>query len=190
VTSHEADQALARKCIARDGRAWRAFVDRLLPVVYHVIHHSAHMRSVTLSPDAVDDLAADVMAVVIAEDFKVLRKYQAKASLATYITVIARRFVVNQLARNQAIQRRVARQSEKEPVFEIPPELRIDHEEEVEWLLGRLKGREADLVRGFYLEHKSYAELSVETGVPEESIGPLLSRIRAKLRRALRGSEA
>ena len=42
---------------------------------------------------------------------------------------------------------------------------------------------EADVVRLYHLEGKSYYEISMAMGMPENSIGPLLSRAREKLRR-------
>ena len=44
-------------------------------------------------------------------------------------------------------------------------------------------GEEADIVRLYHLEGKTYHEISRETGVPVNSIGPALSRARAKMRR-------
>jgi RNA polymerase sigma-70 factor (ECF subfamily) len=40
------------------------------------------------------------------------------------------------------------------------------------------------VVRLFHLEGKSYQEISTAVGMPENSIGPILSRARDKLRRA------
>ena len=51
-------------------------------------------------------------------------------------------------------------------------------------LLGGLQGAEAQVVRLFHLEGKSYQEISVAVGMPENSIGPILSRARSKMRRA------
>jgi RNA polymerase sigma-70 factor (ECF subfamily) len=62
-------------------------------------------------------------------------------------------------------------------------ERRIDDREEVGRLLGELKGSEADVVRMYHLEGKSYEEISRTVGMPENSVGPMLSRARAKLRR-------
>jgi RNA polymerase sigma-70 factor (ECF subfamily) len=47
-----------------------------------------------------------------------------------------------------------------------------------------LNGQEADVVRMYHLEGKSYQEISSSMGVPENSVGPTLSRAREKLRRA------
>jgi RNA polymerase sigma-70 factor (ECF subfamily) len=70
------------------------------------------------------------------------------------------------------------------------PEQRISDREEVERLLQTLSGREAEIVRLYHLEGKSYREISKLVGVPENTIGPTLSRARAKLRTAVGESPA
>jgi RNA polymerase sigma-70 factor (ECF subfamily) len=62
-------------------------------------------------------------------------------------------------------------------------EERMSNKEEVERLLDELQGEEADVVRLYHLEGKSYDEISRQTGVPTGSVGPTLSRARAKMRR-------
>jgi RNA polymerase sigma-70 factor (ECF subfamily) len=62
-------------------------------------------------------------------------------------------------------------------------EERFSNREEAQRLLDDLHGEEAEIVRLYHLEGKSYQEISSQTGVPENSIGPTLSRARAKLRR-------
>ena len=62
-------------------------------------------------------------------------------------------------------------------------EQRVSDEDEVQRLLGSLQGTEAQVVRLFHLEGKSYQEISTAVGMPENSIGPILSRARDKLRR-------
>ena len=63
-------------------------------------------------------------------------------------------------------------------------EERLGDQEEVERLLGGLQGTEAQVVRMYHLEGKSYHEISLAVGMPENSIGPILSRARNKMRRA------
>jgi RNA polymerase sigma-70 factor, ECF subfamily len=41
---------------------------------------------------------------------------------------------------------------------------------------------EAKIVRQYHIEGRSYREISAGLGVPENSIGPALSRARSKLR--------
>jgi RNA polymerase sigma-70 factor (ECF subfamily) len=51
-------------------------------------------------------------------------------------------------------------------------------------MLRMLEGDEARVVRMYHLEGKSYHDISLSVGIPENTIGPTLSRARAKLRRA------
>ena len=50
--------------------------------------------------------------------------------------------------------------------------------EEVGRLLGELQGSEATVVRMYHLEGKTYQEISRTVGMPENSVGPMLSRAR------------
>jgi RNA polymerase sigma-70 factor (ECF subfamily) len=63
-------------------------------------------------------------------------------------------------------------------------EQRISDQDELERLLLRLNGAEADVVRMYHLEGKTYREISDQVGMPENTIGPTLSRARLKLRQA------
>ena len=46
------------------------------------------------------------------------------------------------------------------------------------------EGAEAEIVRMYHLEGKSYNEISTAMGMPENSVGPTLSRARSKMRRS------
>jgi RNA polymerase sigma-70 factor (ECF subfamily) len=154
-------------------------------LVIHVINFTAHSRSIRLSADDRDDLAAEVFLAIIEDDFAVLRHFRGESSLATYLTVVARRVVVREL---------LARKSPAslgEGAVHLPDstgnghaEQRISDRDEVQRLLEGLQGHEADVVRLYHLEGKSYREISQSTNVPENTIGPLLSRARSKMRRA------
>ena len=61
-------------------------------------------------------------------------------------------------------------------------EERIESQEEVERLLMELEGQERDIVRLYHLEGKSYHEISDELGIGKNTIGPILSRARQKMR--------
>ena len=63
-------------------------------------------------------------------------------------------------------------------------EQRVNDRDQVERLLGELEGEEAEVVRMYHLEGKTYQEISSQVGMPENSVGPTLSRARQKMRRA------
>lgn len=177
----EIDRSLLDRCLNRKPRAWEDFVDRFMGLVVHVINHTAQCRSINLSATDREDLAAEVFLAIVDQDMAVLRHFRGKSSLATYLTVIARRVVVRKLVEGHAampLGDMVARAETEE----LEPEQRMGDREEVGRLLGQLQGSEAAVVRMYHLEGKSYQEISRSTGMPENSVGPMLSRARAKLR--------
>ncbi|MFQ3594076.1 MAG: sigma-70 family RNA polymerase sigma factor [Gemmataceae bacterium] len=176
------DRDLLTRCLAKKPGAWNDFVDRFLGLIYHVIQHTAHLRSVVLRPEDIEDLAAEILTQVIANDYAVLRQFRGEASLSVYLTVIARRICIHELARRAAAKEVQAQAETPEPVEDEPISTGLERLEEVERLLSKLPGREREVVRLHYIEGRSYEEISMELNIPVNSIGPILSRARKKLR--------
>lgn len=174
------DRALVQRCIKREAGAWNDFVDRFLGLFYHTIHYTAHLRSVVLEPEDVEDLAADILLQIVANDYAALRQFRGNSSLATYLTVIARRICAHELSRRKAGRDAAAERAARE---ERPrAEIGLENLEEVERLLRKLPTREREVVRLFYLEGRTYEEISAELDIPVNTIGPVLSRAKKKLR--------
>ncbi|HUT92060.1 MAG TPA: sigma-70 family RNA polymerase sigma factor [Thermoguttaceae bacterium] len=178
----EIDRNLLERCLQRKSRAWEDFVDRFMGLIVHVINHTAQARSVRLTPEDRDDLCAEVFLNVIKNDFAILRHFRGQSSLATYLTVVTRRIVVKRMMqRNSSTPLREG--AARDAVDARPqPEQRISDQEEVERLLEGLADGESRIVRMYHLEGKSYHEISEAVGVSENSIGPILSRARSKMR--------
>ena len=181
VALSEIDRSLLDRCLSRKSRAWEDFVDRFMGLVVHVINHTAQCRSINLTAADREDLAADVFLAIIDNDMAVLRHFRGRSSLATYLAVIARRVVVRKLVEGRASVPLGDMVAQAESEDEL--EQRIGDSEEVGRLLGQLQGSEATVVRMYHLEGKTYQEISRSVGMPENSVGPMLSRARAKMRR-------
>jgi RNA polymerase sigma-70 factor (ECF subfamily) len=187
VALSEIDRNLLDRCLQRKARAWEDFVDRFMGLVVHVVVHTAQARSVRLTAEDRDDLCAEVFLNVIKDDFAILRHFRGQSSLATYLTVVARRIVVKRMLGWKAtapLGDGSGRHAETVPDSQPQPEQRLSDREEVERLLGGLQGTEAQVVRMYHLEGKSYHEISSAVGMSENSIGPILSRARSKMRAA------
>jgi RNA polymerase sigma-70 factor (ECF subfamily) len=186
VALAEIDRNLLQRCLARKPRAWEDFVDRFLGLVVHVINHTAQCRSLSISPQDREDLAAEVFLAIVSNDLAVLRRFRGESSLATYLTVVARRVVVRELLRRKTSStlndaaNAVAHAADGSP----PHEQRIDDREQVERLIDTLDDDEAQVVRLYHLDGLSYEQISSQVGIPQNSIGPTLSRARAKMRKA------
>ncbi len=180
----EIDRSLLQRCLARKPRAWEDFVDRFMGLVVHVVNHSAQCRSLRLTPEDREDLIAQVFLTIIKDDLSVLRQFRGESSLATYLTVIARRVVVTELLRQRVSTRQEnghhARAEMAMAAIEV--EQRVSNREEVERMMAQLDTAEASIVRMYHLEGKSYQEISSAVGMPENSVGPTLSRARRKMR--------
>lgn len=182
----EIDRNLLERCLQRKPRAWEDFVDRFLGLIVHVVDHTSAARNIPLGAEDRDDLCAEVLLALIRNDFAVLRHFRGESSLATYLTVVARRVVVHEIikrAQDRSVAGLAATDARRDPAAE-GAEQRVEDSDEVQRLLQELPVRDAEIVRMFHLEGKSYQEISVATGVAENTIGPVLSRARGRLRRA------
>lgn len=159
-------------------------------LVVHVVNHSAQARSIRLSAQDRDDLCAEVFLAIVRDDFALLRRFRGQSSLATYLTVVSRRIVVRHLidhkgpARLQDMADVAAGGNGSSSNIEA---LFADRDE-VERLLERLEPQEAEAIRMYHLEGKSYADIAAALGLAENSVGPTLSRAREKMRRAELGA--
>ena len=180
----EIDRNLLERCLARESGSWQDFVDRFVGLVIHVVNHSAQSRSVRLSAEDREDLAAEVFLAMVNDDFAILRRFRGESSLATYLTVVARRVVVRELLRRKPTAALGGAAGQAEAVSRgFEPVERLGDREDVARLLDGLSGAEAEVVRLYHLEGKSYHEISSEIGISENTIGPTLSRAREKMRR-------
>jgi RNA polymerase sigma-70 factor, ECF subfamily len=179
------DQGLVQRCLGHKPGAWRDFVDRFLGLIYHVVQHTSYLRSFPLSPEDAEDVAAEVLLQIIANDYAVLRQFRGESSLASYLTVVARRACIHELIKRSG-QREVQGvngAAENHEPQSHQAEIGIESLEEVQKLLRKLPARERDVVRLSYLEGRSYEEISTELNIPVNSIGPILSRARNRLRK-------
>lgn len=179
------DRDLLRRCLHHETGAWNDFVERFSGLVYHVIGHTSDQRSFPLTPQDTEDIAAQVMLQIIDNDYAVLRQFRGNSSLATYLTVIARRTAVHDLARRARLvpgrptNTMASHEAEDD---EPPPGKGLETLEEVSRLLKKLPEKDRAVVKLYFLEGKSYEEIGKELAIPVNSIGAILSRARRKLR--------
>lgn len=189
VSLSDVDRSLLQRCLDQEPNAWRDFADRFIGLVVHVVQRTAADRGSRIDESTCEDLVSEVFLVVLRRDAAVLRQFRRQCSLATYLTVVARRVVVRRLIEldrqlpGGASQTRAAAPAapSSQPADRQRSIERIDDRDHVEQLLLRLDDREARVVRLYHLEGKSYGEIGRLIGVNENSIGPMLHRARAKM---------
>jgi len=186
VPLREIDRELLDHCLQHEPGAWNEFVDRYMGLIYHVIHHVAHSRSIVLTPADIEDIAAEVFLAIVDDDYGVLRRFKGDSSLPTYLTVVARRVCVKHVVRRHreaelghAVAHRAALTDEESAESEP-----IAAAEEVDRMLEDLPEREAEVVRLYHLKYLNYRQIGKQLGIPENSVGPILATARQRLRQS------
>ena len=179
------DRQLLDRCLRHQPRAWNDFVDRYMGLIYHVIHHVAHARSVILTDADIEDIAAEIFLAIVDDDYQVLRNFKGASSLPTYLTVVARRVCVKEVIkrfREAELGHTTAHRAgiTEDSSAEVES---IATAEEVERMLQHLSGREAEVVRLYHLKYLNYRQIGKQLGIPENSVGPILAKARKRLRR-------
>src|SRR5436189_1163790 len=82
------DRTLLQRCLQHHKGAWNDFVDRYLGLVYHVIHFTAHQRSVPLQPEDVEDMAPEVLLQIVANNYQKLDHFRGQRSVLPYQQVV------------------------------------------------------------------------------------------------------
>src|SRR4051812_20403164 len=149
-------------------------------LIYHVIHHVSHARSIVLSSADVEDIAAEIFLEIVDDDYSVLRRFAGASSLPTYLTVVARRTCVKELVKRQREAELGHAHAHRAGVGEedASDAESIASAEEVERMLEALPEREAEVVKLYHLKYLNYRQIGKQLGIPENSIGPILAKAR------------
>ncbi len=181
------DRDLLARCLNGAEGAWEGFVDRYLALISHVVTSTAGTRLGGLPDDVRDDLVAEILLNLVDQDFAILRRFRGQSSLGTYLVVVSRRIAVRKLAKMRRVPKTSAVASTAVSPNHSPngvsqDQWEIENVEEVHSLLANLPEEEATAIRMFHLEQKSYSDIGTHFGIPENSVGPLLSRARDRMR--------
>lgn len=176
------DRSLLNRCIENAPGGWEDFVDRFIALISHVVVSTAGLRLGRISEQSRDDIVAEVFLRLIENDFAILRRFRGQSSLGTYLVVVTRRIAIRKLSQYRRAAS-VARSLVSEPISsDENGQLEVENTEEVQALLAKMPTNEATVIRMYHLEERSYKEISSHVGIPENSVGPLLSKARSRLK--------
>jgi len=159
--------------------AWDAFVRRYGGLVV------AAVRGVASVYGDIEDLTQDVFVRLCKDDFRLLRSYDpARASLSTWITIVARSTARDGLRR---------RRPESVPIDAVPEaQLAIDPVEPVEKLKlpeALLSPRQREILAMLYDREMEVAEIARALGIDPQTVRSAHHKAMLKLRAHFRGNE-
>jgi len=159
--------------------AWDAFVRRYGGLVV------AAVRGVAMAQPEVEDLTQEVFVRLCKDDFRLLRSYDPeRASLSTWITIVARSTARDGLRRRRA---------ETVPLDSVPEaQLAIDPVEPVEKLKlpeALLSPRQREILAMLYDREMDVAEIARALGIDPQTVRSAHHKAMVKLRAHFRSSD-
>lgn len=96
-----AEGLLAARCLSHDRDAWSALVKRFTPLIFSGVHHTLGRHHVPAETALVDDLFHQVFLALYDKDYKKLRQWSKRCSLASWVRLITSSVVVDALRRRR-----------------------------------------------------------------------------------------
>jgi RNA polymerase sigma-70 factor (ECF subfamily) len=176
------ERAFVDALISRDPAAWRRFAEELGPVLYRAASAVLRRESPGWARQEAQDLAQSVVALLLERDAALLRTFEGRARLSTWLIGIVRRQAISHLRRERR---------RPPPPRPVPPAAddAADAAETAERLASAMAalGARDRLLLTFFSEETPHAEIALTLGIALNSVSPLLQRARERLAAALAG---
>lgn len=178
------DALLVRRCAEDDDPdAWATFVDRYGGLLTGLARRMLLRRSGRAAAADVDDVVAEVFLALLRRDRLLLRQFDSRFKLSTYLGVICRTAVVRLLRR-----RRSTTLPEAEAVIDEGagaaagegPDREVARKR-LEEALAQLSPRDRALLSLRFLDGLAYRAIAEALGIEVESVGSMLTRARRRL---------
>jgi RNA polymerase sigma-70 factor, ECF subfamily len=182
VTNDPHDDDLVRACVGGDARAWRTFLDRYARWILYLIHHALKRSRTPSGSTEAEDLLQDVLAYLVQNDFRELRKFPPQMPLKAWLRVVIAGRCWNYLRKKRPILLQdlaPAAASRPDPAPSDVPSEAMDA------ALQKLPWRDRLVLTLFYYSDRSYDEIARATGLPPAQVGVVLARAREKLKEIL-----
>ena len=182
------DERLIQALLAQDRNAWCRFVERFQGLVYARVARTAAECNYQLDRNDLEDICAEVFACLVANDFSSLRRFEGRSSLATWLTVVARRVCLRCLQRKRT--RAEAQQTLDEALSwstetgddALTALVAAEDAHRLYAMLDQLSSADQSVIRLFYLDNLSYAEIGKRLSISINTVGPKLQRAQKRLR--------
>jgi RNA polymerase sigma-70 factor (ECF subfamily) len=174
-----ARDSLPEPLLRGEKAAWDAFVRRYGGLVV------AAVRGVAMAQGELEDLTQEVFVRLCKDDFRLLRSYDpARASLSTWLTIVARSTARDGLRRRRA---------DTVPIDAVPEaQLAVDPVEPVERLKlpdALLSPRQREILTMLYDREMDVAEIAKALGIDPQTVRSAHHKAMVKLRAHFRSSE-
>jgi RNA polymerase sigma-70 factor, ECF subfamily len=188
--AYEADRALVARVLANDPRAYEELSVRLAPVIDGRLAR-ARARYPAIAGSA-DDLRQELMMALLDDNCAVLRTYEGRSALSTWIYAIATRFFFRRGRREDHRAQRISTEEPAEQLGsgEASPELQALRGEQIRGVRSALAELEQDeqlMLKMLYESDASSETVGRVLGISDAGVRMKKRRLLAKLARVLEG---
>lgn len=90
----EIDYPLLQRCLRKERFSWEEFVDRFMEMVLQVIEETVRIENFTLTEEEKSRLCEAVFRAFRYNNFQLLREFEFRCSLSTYLIILSRRLIL------------------------------------------------------------------------------------------------
>jgi RNA polymerase sigma-70 factor (ECF subfamily) len=194
LVQHDDERRLIAALVASDRNAWSEFVERFQGLVYARVARTALEFNSSLDRSAIEDIRAEIFAALIENDFASLRRFEGRSSLATWLAIIARRSCMKWMHKRSRRQEQA-----NQRIDDVLPEnvtgsdaadilaalIQTEDRHQLQTMLNRLNDGDRSVLRMFFMEGLSYAQIGRDLGISINTVGPKLQRAQKRLRRLM-----
>lgn len=190
--SRAEEAELVRQCAEGDAAAWEGFVDRYLPLIRVLARRGLTYKTGRGSDGDVDDVISGVFLALLRHERRLLKRYNPEYAVSTYLGVITRT-EVSRLLRKSWRHPKALGEAERleDPDVGVGPLHSLQERERQEAVglvreaMTQLPDRDQLLLYSRYFEGLDYTAIAALVSVSPESVGQLLYRARARLKKRL-----
>ncbi|KAF0246425.1 MAG: sigma-70 family RNA polymerase sigma [Planctomycetota bacterium] len=177
-----ADRDLVHRCLRREPGAWEEFVATFREALAGAAGAALKRATGAAREEDVESAVQSALVALLDKDRAALRAWQGRASLATYLRVIATRVTLNsvrtELRRGSLRFRPLEDAGDPEaPPVEEPADIAG-----VRAAMDQLPARDRLMLKLFHLDGATYRQIASVLAIPLNAVSPMLSRAREKLR--------
>lgn len=172
--------SLLDRLIDDDATAWRELIDTHAALLHAVARRAFARYAFPATRDDIEDVVAEVWRNLLEHNMRLVHQCRERDNLLPALQVLARHRAID-LMRRRKVHTQPLNDFDTAAPRE-PDNGDMPDSEEIRAALDALPQRERTLVRLFFLQHKKYREIAELTGIPQNSIGPTLSRALVRLR--------
>ena len=194
------ERQLIVRLLAGECEAWTEFVDRYQRVVFARVNQVLVQYGKSVEANEADDVVADLFTSLLANNMRMLRRFEHRSTLATWLTIIAHRMSLRAAMKSK---RKRTQTNQLDPTTGQTPiqaleQLAVDPAEnplarlmstenrsKIRHQLTMLKEADRQVIELFHFEKLSYREIALRMGMSENSVGSRLTRAQRRLRQLM-----